>query len=259
MAFYFSYTGSKRLDLKFFEKYIDIQNVSTIVEPFCGSSAFSFYCFDTLKYDKNFYLNDSDSRLIKFLNTVKEKKGIKYFVDKVNALPRPATPEEYKKNCSNEDYGYYYSCRIYGLRKNIMPPADRSVNVDIKKYEKFDKFYLNKNVTLKHGDYSDVFEKYKNDEKAFIFLDPPYLDSFNAYYQDYKTVDKVIQDNTKIFIDILTFIKECKSKVMLIINKNAITEHLYKDYIRGEYSKLYQLVKKKTKHLIITNYNMSAL
>lgn len=42
MSFYFAYTGSKRLDYKFMRDYINLDNINKIVEPFCGSSAFSF-------------------------------------------------------------------------------------------------------------------------------------------------------------------------------------------------------------------------
>ena len=43
---------------------------------------------------------------------------------------------------------------------------------------------------------------------------------------------------------------------MLIINKLYILEYLFNDYIKGEYDKIYQVGKKKSKHLIITNYNL---
>ncbi len=256
-SFYFAYIGSKRIDWKFFYEYVNIENIETIVEPFCGSSTFSYYCFEKLGYDKKFHLNDRDKNLINFLDTIKKKGGIKYFIDKVNALERPKNKEEYKKNCDNKVYGYYYRNKIYGLRPKAMPTENRNVKVDIKKYEKLDAFYVNDKTILSNKDYIEVFDKYKNDKKAFLFLDPPYLSSFNAFYDLYsEEVDekKNIIDNTKLFIDIVEYLKICKCRVLLIINKNAITEYLFKDYIRGEYPKTYQLTKKKCFHLIVCNY-----
>lgn len=47
----------------------------------------------------------------------------------------------------------------------------------------------------------------------------------------------------------------------MIIGKTKLTEHLYKPYIKGEYSKKYAVnirnrFKAESTHLIITNYNL---
>jgi hypothetical protein len=46
-----------------------------------------------------------------------------------------------------------------------------------------------------------------------------------------------------------------KAKIMLIINDLKILRHLYKDFIKGDYDRVYQIGKRKEKHLIITNYD----
>lgn len=105
-----------------------------------------------------------------------------------------------------------------------------------------------------------IFEKYKDDEKWFLFLDPPYLSWNNKYYfwfcceNEKLNEDKFIFDNTEIYINIKNFIETCKCKILLIINKNKIIEYLFKNYIKGEYVKIYQLWKNKWYHLIISNY-----
>ena len=106
------------------------------------------------------------------------------------------------------------------------------------------------NSLFTNEDYINIFNKYKNDEKAFIFIDPPYLFSDNSRYFP----QNEFKDMTSIIIDILELLKTAKCKVMLIINKLNILEYLFKDFIRGEYIKTYSLTKKKMKHLIITNY-----
>ena len=73
-------------------------------------------------------------------------------------------------------------------------------------------------------------EKYKDDEKAFIYLDPPYLNSFNRNYDQYKTSidnDNIIIDNLKIYIDIIYYLKNSKHKILFSINNNAITKYLF--------------------------------
>ena len=59
---------------------------------------------------------------------------------------------------------------------------------------------------------------------------------------------------TEIIIFLTSFIASCKCKIMIIINKLKILEELFKPYIKDEYIRIYQLSKKESKHLIITNY-----
>ena len=61
-------------------------------------------------------------------------------------------------------------------------------------------------------------------------------------------------DMTQIVLDILEYLKTCSCRVMLIINKLSILSYLFKDYIKGEYIRIYQLTNRKAIHLIITNY-----
>ena len=49
-------------------------------------------------------------------------------------------------------------------------------------------------------------------------------------------------------------LKTYKCKVMIIVNKNSITQYLYKNYIKHEYLKTYQTCKNKAFHYVITNY-----
>jgi site-specific DNA-adenine methylase len=120
------------------------------------------------------------------------------------------------------------------------------------------KFFMNKELNLTCEDYMKTLEEVKNNKHAFVFLDPPYLSSYNALYKSYSTGesddDHNIIDMTKIYIDILDFLKTAKCKILLVINKNSINDYLYGKYIKGEYDKRYDMSGNCTKHLIITNY-----
>ena len=61
-------------------------------------------------------------------------------------------------------------------------------------------------------DYTDIFEMYRDDEEAFLFLDPPYLYSDNSSYASQIRET----DMTQIVVDILEFLKVCKCKVCLL-------------------------------------------
>ena len=107
-----------------------------------------------------------------------------------------------------------------------------------------------KNALITNDVYTTIYDKYKDNENAFLFLDPPYLFSNNSGYFPQNGDN----DMTMIIVDTLDFIKTCKCKVMLVINKLNILEYLFKDYVKLEYGKIYQITKKGIKHLVVTNY-----
>jgi hypothetical protein len=126
---------------------------------------------------------------------------------------------------------------------------------EIKKFSKTIAFC--KVAQFECSDYKKIIDKYKNNENAFIFLDPPYLQSWNREYSS--SAEKYDEsgyenDNTVIYIYILQLLEQCKCKILFILNKNAINTYLFNKYIKGEYSKTYQGTKGKNYHLIISNY-----
>ncbi len=275
--FYFCYGGNKRRDIKFFKDYIKLDDVETIIEPFCGSCAFSYYCFTKLNFNKFFEMNDIDEYLINFLNNIKNKTSSIFneiidFLKKNNELINNDKNFFSKYMHNNKDHSTflnYWLYKAYIRKVGTITPfyKNNKINVSekiIKKFfesrQKLDLFFCNKNINYTCNDYILTFEKFKNDKNAFLFLDPPYLSSDNSYYYSFggqtedKTEDNFIFDHTKIYIDIMNFLKICKCKVLLIINKNAINEYIFNEFVKGEYIKIYQLTKKKTYHLIISNY-----
>jgi len=128
---------------------------------------------------------------------------------------------------------------------------------------------------ITNNDFIEVMEEYKENENAFLYLDPPYMDSFNSQYNYYHTKnynnDLTIKDNTYMYIYLLEFLKVCKCKILFSINNNSLTKYLYKDYIKETYKHVYQsshinieglsldekgnkIRKKNTNVLIISNF-----
>jgi site-specific DNA-adenine methylase len=263
----FHYIGSKRLDLKFFEKYIpDPQKIDFCVEPFGGSGYTSLYLFSKNNNIKSI-VNDLDPKLINFFNEIKRDEDA--VINGVNKMisERP-NKEEYEvlKKEYKEDKGdnlrkailYLFLKKYHGIRE-FLHPAEKVINILKKeKFETFFKWVKNTEYNLK--DFKETMEdlkKYKN-KRLFVFFDPPYFESFNSDYSNFKAhkEDNNIIDNTQIYIDILDYLKSCKRNTMLIINKNAITKYIYSKYILGDYKKTYQYTKSNTEHLIIGNYKL---
>lgn len=258
------YIGSKRLDLPFFKDFIP-NDMNEIIEPFGGSGYLSLYLF-SMNNNLKCIINDTDKELINFFKNIKEHKN--ELIEKYNNLLDFKNKEEYNKIIDNykkieipstldDAVLYLFYNKVYNMRRGLYPTSKKINKISIDKYKTF--FDWLKNTTFTNFDYKEVFEKYIKIKKtnSFIFLDPPYFDSHNREYSSHKESaddNNNVLDNTKVFIDIVDYLKNNKIKKMLIINKNAITEYIYKKYIKGEYEKLYQMTKKKTKHLIICNY-----
>ena len=95
----------------------------------------------------------------------------------------------------------------------------------------------------------------------------PTIDAIKARLCDVECFDKIPAN-----IDEFDFLEDSQVKLaqdfrnlpaksLMIIGKTKLTEHLYKPYIKGEYSKKYAVnirnrFKAESTHLIITNYNL---
>jgi site-specific DNA-adenine methylase len=64
--FFFSYSGNKRDEVETIHDALknNLKNITTIIEPFCGSSAFSFYIASLYPGRVNYILNDNNKYLI---------------------------------------------------------------------------------------------------------------------------------------------------------------------------------------------------
>jgi site-specific DNA-adenine methylase len=258
--------GNKTSEIYKIEPYFPA-NYNRVVEAFGGSGAISNYLYNK-NNDIKCHINDNDWGLIILYRQL--KKDPLAVINHYNFLKNSYTTKDeyiniikkYKYQLANKDKQNLGSLILFFLKvfnrvSGLCPLGYTTFNdLDINNYNYFFNF-LNK---AKHTccDYSKIFKKYKNDENAFLFLDPPYLYSYNATYKSYSGANtnnnNELLDNTGVFIDILNLLKNAKCKIMLIINDNKLVRFLYNDYIKGSYDKLYQTVKSKSKHLIITNY-----
>ena len=261
--------GNKRNELKLLLPIIEpqITKETIFVEPFCGSSIVSFNVFKKFN-DIKFHINDLDPFRIKFyknMNNEKERQKLykleKEIVEKgadfYNSIVRSGT-DDYLK--------YVISKRIHSFRHELYPTNKKIILYEIS--ENWKTFFKKTQIT--NQDYLDIFDKYKDNENAFLYLDPPYMDSFNAGYATYhyKSHDKDLKiiDNTEMYIKFLDFLKNGKCKILFSINDCALTNYLYKDYIKNTYNHIYQSAhlnikglnenanKKHTNVLIISNF-----
>jgi site-specific DNA-adenine methylase len=107
-------------------------------------------------------------------------------------------------------------------------------------------FIRNEKVEISNIDATYVYKQYQNDEKALIFLDPPYLIACNSSYVCPElNIYKYLCDND---------IKKAKAKIILCLAKNWIVELLFKDKKKILYDKNYfNRPSKKIIHMLICN------
>ena len=240
--------GNKQNDIKYFKHFLPL-DVKAVVEPFGGSFAVIKNIYkDMNKYE--LHINDTDPMLFYIYTHFNE------YIEEITRLTKlheshyinqPTAREflEYIKHLDINEHLKQYILKSKFIRGSMFKPTKSQV------YNK-QEINILENAKITNEDYKSILEHYKNDSQTFIFLDPPYLFSDNSGY--FSQNDDT--DMTDIIVYILQYLRDCNCKVMLVINKLKILEWLFKDYIKGEYDKIYQLSKKSMKHLIITNYEI---
>lgn len=277
--FYYSFAGNKRLELKYIENDVNsvIDDIDTIVEPFCGSAAFSLDLYiKKNKNDKKYVLNDINGGLINMFNYIKEN-GSQPLINDALEHKNKLNPELYKqlvKDYRDDLTDVFKMFRIHRLSHmhiGYYNPNKSLPKFETRDYSQTDNFFKDPNVKCGIVHYQETFNKYQGDPNALMFLDPPYLNSSNSeYYKNYIEESRNSEtgyrvDNTQIYIDILDLLEdpETKCKIIFIINGCAINKRLFKNFIIREYDKSYNApkiiknrndkIREKTTHLLISN------
>lgn len=255
--------GNKKNEYKKYLKQIILNNINKddiFVEPFCGSAIISYNLFNSNEIKT--HINDIDKFRIQFYN---ECKDIKHIIETNIKIFNIESKEDYikyvnKKNILNDYNSYIYSKLISSYRPGLYDINRKKKYININ-WSKF----LN-NTIITNNNFEEIMELYKDNEKAFIYLDPPYLSSFNSSYLSYNEAyneeNKKI-DNTEIYIKILNYFKICKCKILMSINNTALMSYIFKDYIKQNYDLAYNyshknkdgsIYKNNENILIISNF-----
>ena len=82
--FYMCYSGIKREEVENIYNLINFNNITTIVEPFCGSCAMSYYI--STKHPKKFkyILNDNNEYLREMFDIIRDDERTKEFEEEFN-------------------------------------------------------------------------------------------------------------------------------------------------------------------------------
>lgn len=252
----FSWAGGKSKELKYIIPYIPEH--SKYIEPFVGAGALYFHL-----QNPNSVINDIHTGIIALYREIGKGNAeqIHSFASSI-----PNTREEFTRIrdtmiCENE---LDTAKRFYYIRKNCFRGIQcfNKKGKDVSSWGNFTKAkrsidyssiikpeyteLLSKTVILNNS-FEKIFHEY-NDESNFVFLDPPYDNGVMSNYFEAFGKNEHIK--------LAELFKSTKNKCMLVIGKTPFIYDLYKDYIKCEYGKVYDMSFKKTEitHLIITNY-----
>ena len=256
MDFYIPFQGNKRKEIKEFINYFNIDDYDNIIEPFGGSLAFSRYVYNIIDIDKKlkYYISDLNVELIYFCNNFyKDKENIiNETIKDINNINNKVDYDIYFKNIKNindDDFLKYYlfKNKYYLIRPGLYPTNKRKPK--FKDYNKktlsTDEFF--KNNEYKLLDFKIQLDKFKDDERSFLFLDPPYINSDNSFYK--------FKDGTNLWEYLYNYLNSCKCKFLLIVNDDIFMKLTFKNFYKGEYKKTYENTKNKCNHIIFSNIN----
>lgn len=240
--FIFGYAGNKRREVDDIVQNTPLNNVTTIVEPYCGTSALS--CYLSILHPNRFvyHLNDNDSKLIELYEILKDPIKTKQLEDDYNECIKDMTKEKYHSIIdSGAMLGYilarkHYYMRVGAYSTTRQPTKGSFINSIIVK------FLQTENVKITNIDGESVMKDYISQSDTIIYLDPPYLKTSNkAYYNNCSNLFSIYK-----YLE-TDDIKNYKSKIYLHVLKNP---NLY-DKIKNSFGLIYY----KQKHYGWHNHN----
>jgi site-specific DNA-adenine methylase len=249
--FFMPYFGNKRNEVVKIYEVIEprLENIEHIIEPFCGSSALSFYISSLHPKRFKYILNDNNSHLIKIYKILQDEKETDIFINELNKMLVDLDKEKYNKIAKDSKHNYlnwFFINKVYNIRPGLFPQNSTIIkNFEIIKESKIINFLRTEKITILCDDSIKILNDYGQNKKALIFMDPPYLMSCNDFYnnKDVNIYQHLYHNKITTFT---AFVILCLEDVWII-------RLLFDKYIKFSYDKKYETSKKKTTHIIITN------
>jgi hypothetical protein len=247
--FYISYTGNKRNETTQLIELIDFNKYDYIIEPFTGSSAISYKIWKHYPY-KKFILNDINKNLYDMFILMKDDDKIKNFEEEYKKI---VNDENFNKQTYNELIkkntllGWFIKHKICKIRPGMFPNGNETYpkEINLKSYPIYD-FFKNADITFSNNDWFDVYNEYKDNDKAILLLDPPYINSCNEFYTKTQlNIYEYLYNNN---------IDNNRANITLMLENNWIIKLLFQNITNQyEYKKKYETSKRQTTHIIISN------
>lgn len=248
--FFIPYAGNKRNECeKLYIKFKQIKKkIKYIIEPFCGTSAFSYYISIKEPKKYTYILNDNNKYLIELYNIAKDKVKLNELITKLNNLTNNLDKIKYKELCSLDNLdSWIIKNKIYNIRSGLWPLDYKPNNNYFTEFENrpIVNFLRTEKIIFSCKNAIDILNE-NNNSNSFLFLDPPYLTECNDFYynKDINIYEHLYKNNINNF----------NCYISLIVSENWIINLLFGSDIKEKYNKKYEVSKKNINHLLIANY-----
>jgi len=229
-------------------------------EPFLGGGS----VFLNFPLNKQLFLSDINSDLILCYTFIRESNDFEFklFLKDLKYLYKTHTKDHYYERRDKKNMEVYQNVSkfiylnktcfngLYRVNKsgkfNVSIGSIKQIDIDleIENLKNFRKHLKKMNVSFEN----DSYEKIKPKKNDFVYLDPPYFNTFNCYTK--KNFD---QNKLKDFCDDLNE----KGIYFLLSNINCDEmKNLYKDYCFKEIEVQSGMGRKKQKELLVKNYDV---
>ena len=260
--FFIAYFGNKRSEVEEIYKNINLDGIENIIEPFCGTCAFSYY-LSTLHPKKfKYILNDANKYIIELLNIAKDKVKLKKLSDDINDIVFKNNvfidKETYNKKVKEQNLvSYMIANKFYKISACLCPDDEGRFKTKLNLEDiPIVKFLREEDVEISQGQGIEIIEEFKNFDDCLIFLDPPYMMTQNSFYNE-----EIQQNNTnRKYLNVYEYlyhnnIKNFNCKIYLVLEDMWIIRLLFNQFKDTfiQYNKKYQTTKRDTFHLLIKN------
>jgi len=182
--FFFGYAGNKRNEFNnAYEEFKKVKDITTIYEPFCGTSAFSYFLSKKEPMKYKYILNDNNKQLIELYKLAQDEVKLNAVIETLNGYLIDLNKEKYLKLIKEDTIeGFILKNKVYTIRAGLFPLDCKKIIKDFSYLRTCPivEFLRTEDITLTNKTVDTLDE---NNENTFVFLDPPYLTECNNFYQ----------------------------------------------------------------------------
>lgn len=255
--FYVKFSGSKRKELHHIADIVDgiLKPGMRVVEPFGGSLAFSRWLFH-LRKDLVHRVSDVDVPLLEFCNEF-HKDAPGYLARAKELMDGITSREEYRDTLKAYTKGltdaadkipYWFMFKTWSAAGygGYVKERPKYRNY-LERVQACNEFFAAHTYEQRH--YREVFDEFRDDENALLYLDPPYMTTSNEwyYYKDDSPKEGPTA-NELMWGAIRDMFESARCRIILCVKHDMWMDLLFKPWHAVSYPKMYSASKARVTH-----------
>lgn len=202
------------------------------IEPFCGSMAVLFS--KPVSFVET--VNDSDKEIINFWMVCRDSPNELFQKLQLTPYSRELRTQYFDATIPEDPIDravrFFYLCntsfggmaydRAWGHRVKVDSSTVRCYWRQVNQIEVI--FHRLADIQLECLDFADVIQRYSNNPDNFLYIDPPYIDTREYYYQDSMTIER--------HRELAELVNGNKSPIMISYHHHEMLDELYPGWER---------------------------